>query len=192
MPILSKNSVTSPTIENWTYRETEKTPSGSTATFGTVYYEYSDTEAGEFTKNVPKNAGIWYVCGAVEGTNNYAAAFSAPVSFKINKADLTLSVNIEEWKYGEKAKSPSINGNLENGKVTYTYKEKDAEDNTYSETVPTNAGSYTVKATVAERTAITATKIRALLKSIKNAITIAPATINGERKNKRRNMFTPF
>ena len=39
---------------------------------------------------------------------------------------------------------------MDNSAVTYTYKAKDADDSAYSETVPTNAGTYVVKATVAE------------------------------------------
>ena len=54
------------------------------------------------------------------------------------------------WTYGETAKDPSVSGNPGSGSVTYQYKEKDAADSTYTDTKPSNAGTYTVKATVAE------------------------------------------
>ena len=41
-------------------------------------------------------------------------------------------------------------GNPENRELTYRYKATDADDETYIETVPTDAGEYVVKATVAE------------------------------------------
>ena len=55
---------------------------------------------------------------------------------------------MEGWTYGETAKTPvpTSETNGTNG-VTYQYKVKDAKDDTYSTTVPTNVGSYTVKAT---------------------------------------------
>lgn len=66
------------------------------------------------------------------------------------KADLTLTVNIEGWTFGTTANAPTVSGNDGNGTVTYEYKMKGAADDTYSIEVPTDAGEYTVRATVAE------------------------------------------
>lgn len=66
------------------------------------------------------------------------------------KADLTLAVSIEGWTYGATASTPTVSGNEGNGAVTYEYKLKDAADDTYTADVPTAAGDYTVRATVAE------------------------------------------
>ena len=66
------------------------------------------------------------------------------------KTDLTLSVSITDWTYGGTAATPSVTGNTGNGAVTYEYKLKSAADNTYSADVPTDAGTYTIRATVAE------------------------------------------
>ena len=67
------------------------------------------------------------------------------------KAELTeLAVSIEDWTYGATAGVPSVTGNTSDGQVTYEYKVKDADDDTYTTTVPTDAGLYTVRATVAE------------------------------------------
>lgn len=67
------------------------------------------------------------------------------------KADLTnLTVNMEGWTFGGTANTPVVNGNEGNGAVTYEYKLKGAADETYGTDVPTDAGEYTVRATVAE------------------------------------------
>ena len=68
----------------------------------------------------------------------------------VYKTDLTLTVSIEGWTYGGTAATPSVTGNTGSGTVTYAYKLKSAGDDAYSATVPTDAGEYTVRATVAE------------------------------------------
>ena len=75
-------------------------------------------------------------------------ATSEPMTVTITKANGTASVSMEGWTYGETAKTPVPTSETNGiGSVTYQYKVKDADDSTYSATVPTNAGSYTVKAT---------------------------------------------
>ena len=73
---------------------------------------------------------------------------SNAINVTITKANGTASVSMEGWTYGETAKTPvpTSETNGTNG-VTYQYKVKGANDGTYSTTVPTNVGSYTVKAT---------------------------------------------
>jgi len=66
------------------------------------------------------------------------------------KTDLTLTVSLSGWTYGATANTPTVTGNTGNGAVTYNYKKKDADDETYSADVPTDAGTYTIRATVAE------------------------------------------
>ncbi|MGM9937894.1 MAG: GLUG motif-containing protein, partial [Candidatus Ornithomonoglobus sp.] len=73
------------------------------------------------------------------------------VKVVVNKAGGSGSVSIEGWTYGESAKSPSpVSATNGTDNVTYQYKVKDADDNTYSTDIPTAAGSYTVKADFAE------------------------------------------
>ena len=84
-------------------------------------------------------------------------------SITVNKAEFTPTVTIVGWTYGaynEQANAPSVSDipegaskeNQESSelKVTYEYKAKDAADSTYTATVPTLAGTYTVRATVPE------------------------------------------
>lgn len=68
------------------------------------------------------------------------------------KTSITPTVSLDNWVYGNAANVPAVEGNTGNGGVSYLYKVKDADDNTYTETVPTTVGTYTVKATVAEST----------------------------------------
>jgi hypothetical protein len=115
--------------------------------------EPDDTAGGRpYTSSVPEmtNAGTYYVWCKIDGGKNYTSINAQKVEVKIAKANITPTVSLEGWTYGEDAKTPSVDGNTGNGTVTYTYKVKDADDSTYSATVPTNAGDYTVKATVAE------------------------------------------
>ena len=83
----------------------------------------------------------------VTGQGNYTGEASA--SFQVIKADLpAATVNINGWAFGNGPSTPSVEGNLENGDVTFHYKAKDADDNTYTTQVPFEIGAYTVRATI--------------------------------------------
>ena len=103
---------------------------------------YTEEELYEEGVELTKNA---------DGTWSLATMPGFDVELQIEyKADLTLTVSIEDWTYGAAASAPAVNGNEGNGNVTYEYKKKDAADDTYTADVPTAAGDYTVRATVAE------------------------------------------
>ena len=72
------------------------------------------------------------------------------VSFTIEKASISPTVSVAAKTYDGTVVTPSVSGNSGNGTVTYAYKVKGADDATYSETAPVNAGEYTVKASIAE------------------------------------------
>ena len=92
------------------------------------------------------NAGTATVAAVGKGT--YAGKACAK-NFTIQKADLSsLSVSMSDWTYGNSASTPSVSGNSGSATVTYQYKVSTAADNTYTSTKPSNAGTYTVKATV--------------------------------------------
>ena len=60
--------------------------------------------------------------------------------------EINPTVSIEGWTYGGTAKTPTVSGNTGDGQVTYLY----TGGNNYSSAdAPTNAGSYTVKASIA-------------------------------------------
>ncbi|MBO4653541.1 MAG: choice-of-anchor A family protein [Lachnospiraceae bacterium] len=88
------------------------------------------------------------------GDENHEAGYVDIRVTVTDKTPITPSVNINGWNYGDTANAPALTdgSNPGNGQVTYEYKKKGADDDTYTTTVPKNAGDYTVRATVAETT----------------------------------------
>ncbi len=121
---------------------------------GTV--SYSSNNTGVATVNA--ESGLVTIVGAGEatitatvtdGTNYTYATKTATYTLSVGKATMEgLSVSIDNWRVGETASTPSVEGNEGNGAVTYTYAVQGTE--TFSGTKPTTAGSYTIKVTVAE------------------------------------------
>ena len=113
----------------------------------TISYQVLDGETVKETEDVVDVATYNVV---VTGTGNYTG--SATKSFAITKAQLALTVSLENWTYGEQPKEidPSVDGNEGEGGETFYFKAKNADDSKYSEVVPENAGDYTLKVVVAE------------------------------------------
>lgn len=115
---------------------------------GAVTYTYKAAGATEFTTTVPQNAGTHTIKATIAETTNYNSA-EATSTFTIAKADINPTLSITGWTYGDAANDPTVTDNTGNGSVTYTYAIQ-ADVPTYSATVPTAAGSYIVKAVIAE------------------------------------------
>ena len=129
------------TNSTYVYDGTAKTPavkatwSGETLTENTDYtVSYADNV------NASNAAAV-----TITGKGAYRGAVT--VNFHINKAPITPTVSLAGWTYGQSAKTPAVTGNPGNGAVTYSYAPKGGA---FSSSVPTNAGTYTVKAAVAE------------------------------------------
>jgi hypothetical protein len=139
-------------IQGWTYGAQASEPvvegnEGEAAE--TFYYKTKDADDGTYTTVVPENAGNYTVKVQVAESANYASG-SATADFTISKAVLTgATVTLAGWTYGATANEPEVQS-PGNGMATFTYKGADEEDTKYTETVPVNAGNYTVKATIAE------------------------------------------
>lgn len=115
-------------------------------------------ESAEVTKTIPTtdydvtysgdciNVGSYTVSVSLKG--NYSGSADGP-SFTITKATIKPTVSIEGWTYGATANEPSVSGNSGSGEVTYAYKLQNAAEDAYSTTKPTDAGAYTVKASIA-------------------------------------------
>ena len=133
---------TAPTSSQWTYTWYKDADGDQ------VLDPTKDTEIGKggntlVLKNVSDSGTYWVVVS--DGENNNAT--SNKVTVTIVKADGTASVSLSDWTYGGTASEPvptSDTNGINN--VTYQYKVKGAADTTYSDTLPTNAGNYTVKA----------------------------------------------
>ena len=127
------------------------------------------------------DSGTYWVVVSDRKNNN---ATSDKVAVTIVKANGTASVSLPGWIYGETASKP-VPTRKTNGinNVTYQYKVKGADDTTYSDTLPTNAGDYTVKATFAATdnyNEVTATADFTIAKATPAvAISAAPSTLTG-------------
>ena len=97
----------------------------------------------------PKDAGEYRLFVVVTKNGNILGETALP--FSITKASGTGSVTMDDWTYNATEKNPVLTSDT-NGtdNVTYLYKVKDAQDSTYIEDKPTQAGTYTIKATFPE------------------------------------------
>lgn len=125
-------------------------PPEVTADFGVETAEifYSDKEDGDFTGDVPVNAGTYYVKAVVAETENYRQGESPAVTFSINPAKLTVKANDKTIYNDEDATNAGVtftgfvNDESEDtsdltGTLEYTYGgyEKGKEPGTYPITV---------------------------------------------------------
>ncbi len=141
-------------MDDWTYGETASTPvvTGNTGN-GAVTYAYrlqSATEEG-YTTGLPDStteAGDYILKASVAETDNYLDSVITD-EFSILPAELSPSIEIAGWTYGDAPNTPTVYGNIEGGTETIQYKAKDAEDSEYSTDVPENAGTYQVRVLIA-------------------------------------------
>ena len=148
---------------------------GSVTTTGSYSYNGSSKSVSYTVKDIFGNtisSSGYSASGTTSATN--AGTYSYTITGKgdytgsktgnwtINKANLSsFAVSMSNWTYGSTASTPSVSGNSGSGTVTYKYKVSTAADNTYTTTKPSNAGTYTVQASVPATTnynAGTATK----------------------------------
>ena len=126
---------------------------------------YSLSETGTYSETIPtaKDAGTYTVYYKAVGANanyDYTVA-KGSVAVTIAKAKITPTVAIDGWTYGTSPNIPIVTGNMGSGAVTYEYftdeactaKTKAVNSLLNSEGgVPKNAGTYRVKASIAEST----------------------------------------
>ena len=166
---IAKAEFNDPAIEiaGWTYgkyserKNTPKIVAGELPADydGDVTWYYADVveEDGEeyidedsWSEAVPEQAGRYAVKGFLADSDNYKDTVTNTEKFTVAKAPLDglLSVSVEDWTYGEEPNEPVVEGNLEKGEVTFTYKKK--INGTYSTvSAPDKPGRYKVTATVA-------------------------------------------
>ncbi len=84
-----------------------------------------------------------------DDATNYKLPENSTENFSIVEASINPAVSIEGWTYGDDANEPALDKstNPGNGEVTYEYSKKD--EDAWSKTVPTAAGDYTVRSSVA-------------------------------------------
>jgi hypothetical protein len=176
------------TNESWTYDgnthnasntgSTTNLPTGHTATYSC---SGSITNAGTATKTLSsvtiKNSGGTNVTSSFTITKNNG-------TLTVTKANISPSVSMNGWVWGETAQSPSVSGNSGSGTVTYTYLYPGTSS--YSSIAPTSTsdiGSYTVKASIAASTnynAGEATNTFSIITNFKPSGSDALITSNGQ------------
>lgn len=129
----------------------------------TVTY-YGTTNGGEpyESDDAPTQAGSYYAVVTIEATDNWTEyTFEKP--FTVERASFTASVSAGSVTFGENV-APSVSSNPGGAEVKYLYsgRTNGGEVLTDSEEAPTHAGSYTVKAVIAESDNYAAVTTRAV------------------------------
>ena len=131
------------------------TVNGDTVTAAT--YESGKTTGGRVLESTQTNAGQYTAAvktlGGAKAADYTFAAGGATVSkdWEITKASNSwlIGPSIQGWTAGESANAPVAQAKYGTEEIKYTYK-ADASEGTYSDAVPTAAGSYLMKAEVPE------------------------------------------
>ena len=135
------NVISDFTCADVNYGEGTVSPS-ATALEGTVTFAFSRSEEGPFTDTIPTEAGIWYIQATSVATDDYTPD-KVIIRFRIIGDPNTISnFTIADIKEGETV-APSASA-IE-GDVTFTF--SDSKDGPFTDKVPTEPGTYYVKAT---------------------------------------------
>ena len=131
---------------NYSYTKgTEKNANDATTNYFTLNSNRTFTIAASTPASTYK-----IVVTAKDTTTN--ASSSVAMQITISKANISPTITMANWAYGGTASTPSVSGNTGGGTVTYKYKLKSAADSTYSTTKPSDAGTYTIQATITATT----------------------------------------
>lgn len=118
-------------------------PSATAEKGGNVTFTYSTSENGTFTETVPTDAGTYY-CKATSETVGEFEGTSTVKSFRIiGTKNEVVGFIVEDYKEGNVIAPKATSTNGERVKFTYST----SEDGEFTETVPTEPGTYYVKAT---------------------------------------------
>ena len=136
-------------IDGLTYTgESQSLITAGEATGGELQYKLGAD--GTYGTTIPSaiNAGTYTVYYKVVGDENHTGVAEASIEATIGKATITPTITLQGWDYGDEPNIPVVEGNLGNGSVTFTYATQGS--NQFSTEIPTVAGNYIVKATIAE------------------------------------------
>ena len=117
--------------------------------------------------------GTYDITGEGKSANYDFTFENGPGAYTITAAPQSATVTMEGWTYGDTPNEPVVTGNAENGAVTYRYKVKDGG---YLTEKPTDAGSYTVEATIAATTNYQETVVPADFTIAKKELTVTGLT----------------
>lgn len=143
--IVSAGDPLSKTYDGNPVSEPQVNKNGSTKDVSFSWYRKDGNNWTELT-SAPSDAGSYKVVASVEADDNYNGT-SEEQEFSISQAEnaWTEELSIAGWTYGNPANVPTAKAKY--GTVTFTY--SGSEDGSYTDTVPTDAGTWYVKASVA-------------------------------------------
>ena len=134
------NTISDLKVENINYGSGTVTPS-ATAIDGSVTFAYSRNEKGPFTATVPTEAGVWYCQATSEAIGDYTADTQVTSFRIIGTPNQIKDFEIGDVKTGETV-APTAKADV--GDVTFLY--STSEEGPFTETAPTEEGTYYVKA----------------------------------------------
>ncbi|MBE6136054.1 MAG: hypothetical protein E7181_02150 [Erysipelotrichaceae bacterium] len=147
----SKITTSPKAIGNLVYnQEPQALINAGVATGGTIKYRFEGEES--FSDDIPTatNAGEYIIEYYVEADYGYTDSAVFSVRSTIEKGDINPALSLSNWIYNGEPSTPVLTGNNGNGEVIYEYKEVEADDSYYSTDVPTDVGTYTIRATIEE------------------------------------------
>ena len=112
--------------------------------------EISFTENTDYTVSYENNTEVGTAKAVITDVFGGTYEVNGSAEFSITQASISPKVEMRGWTAGSSASDPVITGNPGNGAVTVLYKEKDADDGTYTDKKPATAGQYTVMVKIAE------------------------------------------
>jgi hypothetical protein len=115
-----------------------------------------------------------YTIHVIPGSNPNYSITAQHGTFTITPGSGELTVSLKGWTYGDEPNTPAVTG--AKGTVTFTYS---ADGTNFGEAVPTDAGSYTVKAVDAGTENYTGAEAKA-----KFTISPRPVTVNVDDQTK--------
>ena len=151
---------------------------------GTIKYSYAVGDSTSYTTGLPTNAGTYTIKASVDAEGNYAEATSTnTLTLTIKQAEVTITWgNDAQTKTytGKPAEITAPTVSAENGltvSVTPEYSYAVQGSDTFTPGLPTNAGTYTVRASIAASGNLTAAKADMTLTINKVSLTITGATV---------------
>ena len=124
-------------------------PKVTTKSTGSVTYSYrnDDIEESAFTATKPTAAGNYTVKAVIAETDTYKE-LTCYDTFSIKKRSASATVSVENIFVGGTVKPVVTTESDGKGDATFEYKAVNAADTEYSNTIPTAAGTYSVRATI--------------------------------------------
>lgn len=110
----------------------------------------TDTYLFPMGQNAYSNYRVRCVVTATRKDNGVSISQTKDIVVVISKADLTPTLDMDDWTFGEVRSNPVVSDNLGNGAVTYYYSAANDDSKPWTTQKPTEAGTYYVKMVIAQ------------------------------------------